>query len=54
MKVGEVVRVRGSYHRIGIIISISKHTGFNRFCVMWNDGTVAKNVGGKWIEYICG
>ena len=52
MREGEVVRVRGSYNRIGIIISVQE--GFSRYVVMWNDGTVAKNVGGRWIEYVCG
>ena len=51
MKEGDVVRVRGSYHRIGIIISVQL---FRRYTVMWNDGTIAKNVGGKWIVSVCG
>jgi len=50
MKEGDVVRVRGSLRRIGIIISVE--SGFNRYVVLWNDGTLAKNVGGRWIDVL--
>ena len=51
MREGEVVRVRGSQSRIGIVIRVGV---CNHYTIMWCDGSIAENVSGKWIQYVAG